>query len=211
MVTAAVSTVAFVELSVLVARGITHDLDDAVRQWFRPNDVWGIYQLIFGNVVDGIAPPVAVAILGIATVVAAWRDRSIRPVVFAGLTASVATVLTLAGKAILQRPDPHGGLWHGGAYPSGHMVMLLVALGCALLMLRPRATWWEWLGVALVNLTMAVSLLFLAMHWFTDVVAGTLIGLTLLSVVSIPGVARVARKRNVESGTAERDVGAAAP
>jgi membrane-associated phospholipid phosphatase len=202
------STAAFVVLSLLVARDITQDLDDAVRQWFRPNDVWGIYQLIFGNVVDGIAPPVAVALLGIATIVAAWRDRSIRPMVFAGLTASVAMVLTFAGKAISERPDPHGGLWHGGAYPSGHMVMLLVALGCALLMLRPRARWWEWLGVALVGLTMAVSLLFLAMHWFTDVVAGTLIGITLLAVVSIPGVAHASRKRNVESGTAEHDVGA---
>jgi membrane-associated phospholipid phosphatase len=202
------STAAFVVLSLLVARDITQDLDNAVRQWFRPNDVWGIYQLIFGNVVDGIAPPVAVVLLGIATIVAAWRDRSIRPMVFAGLTTSVAMVLTVAGKAISQRPDPHGGLWHGGAYPSGHMVMLLVALGCALLMLRPRARWWEWLGVALVGLTMAVSLLFLAMHWFTDVVAGSLIGITLLAVVSIPGVARASRKRNVESGTAERDPGA---
>ena len=84
--------------------------------------------------------------------------------------------------------------------------MLLVAVGCALLMLRPRARWWEWIGVAVVGLTMAVSLLLLAMHWFTDVAAGTLIGIALLAVVSIP-VARAAPKPNVESGTAERDVG----
>ena len=30
----------------------------------------------------------------------------------------------------------------------------------------------EWIGVAVVGLTMAVSLLLLAMHWFTDVAAG---------------------------------------
>jgi membrane-associated phospholipid phosphatase len=197
-------------LSWLVAEGITQDLDDALRWWFRPNDVWGVYQLIFGNVVDGIAPPVALALLALASSAAAWRGRSIRPLVFAGLTASVAMVLTVVGKAILQRPDPHGGLsGHGGAYPSGHMVMLLVALGCALLMLRPRARWWEWIGVGVVGLTMAVSLLLLAMHWFTDVAAGTLIGLTLLAVVSIPGVGRAAPERNVESGTADRDVGVA--
>jgi membrane-associated phospholipid phosphatase len=206
--TAAICTAAFVVLSWLVAEGITQDFDDAVRWWFRPNDVWGVYQLIFGNVVDGLAPRVALALLVIASGAAAWRVRSVRPIVFAGLTASVAALLTVVSKATFQRPDPHGGIsGHGGAYPSGHMVMLLVAVGCALLMLRPRARWWEWIGVAVVGLTMAVSLLLLAMHWFTDVAAGTLIGIALLAVVSIPGVARAAPKPNVESGTAERDVG----
>lgn len=206
---AALSAAAFVVLSILVAKGFTQELDSAVREWFRPDDVWGVHQLIFGNVVDGLAPPVAAALLATASGICAWRRRSTRPIVFAGLTASLAVMLTVVSKVILQRPDPHGGLsGYGGAYPSGHMVMLLVALGWTLLVLRAPATWWQWMGVALVALTMAVSLLVLATHWLTDVAGGTLIGLTLLAVVSIPGVAHAAAKGTVKSVTAERDVGA---
>jgi membrane-associated phospholipid phosphatase len=86
------------------------------------------------------------------------------------------------------------------------MVMLLVSLGCALLVLRAQATCWEWMSVAVVGLTMAVSLLLLAMHWLTDVAGGMLIGLMLLAVVSIPGIARAAPKRNVESSPSDRDI-----
>jgi membrane-associated phospholipid phosphatase len=50
------------------------------------------------------------------------------------------------------------------------------------------------MSVAVVGLTMAVSLLLLAMHWLTDVAGGMLIGVRLLAVVSIPGVARAAPK-----------------
>jgi hypothetical protein len=37
------------------------------------------------------------------------------------------------------------------------MVTLLNSLGCALLVLRAQATWWEWMSVAVVGLTKAVS------------------------------------------------------
>jgi len=205
---ATLSAAAFVVLSFLVASGATQELDNAVREWFRPGDVWGVHQLIFGNVVDGLAPPVAAALLATTSSVSAWRFRSTRPIVFAGLTASVAVVVTVVSKLTLQRPDPHGGLsGYGGAYPSGHMVMLLVALGCTLLLLRAPATWWQWTGVALVGLTMAASLLVLATHWMTDVAGGALIGITVLAVVSIPGVARAAPKGTVKSVIAEHDVG----
>jgi membrane-associated phospholipid phosphatase len=55
---------------------------------------------------------------------------------------------------------------------------------------------------------MAISLLVLATHWLTDVAGGTLIGLTLLALLSIPRVTHAAAKGTVKSVTSERDVGA---
>jgi hypothetical protein len=86
------------------------------------------------------------------------------------------------------------------------MVMLLGSLGCALLLLRAQARGWEWMPVAVVGPTRAVSLLLLAMHLLTDVAGGTLISLTRLAVVSIFGVARAAPKRNVEYSPSDRDI-----
>lgn len=180
------SALAFAILSILVATGATHDLDDAVRQHFRPDDIWSTNQLIFGNVVDGLGPPVAVGILLLSGAAAGWRRRSPGPLIYVGALGSCAVVLTAVAKISLHRPDPHGGLsLQGGAYPSGHMVLLLVSLGGAILVLRARSRWWEWLLVAFAEVLMGVSLLFLAMHWFTDVIGGALLGLVIVAPVSL--------------------------
>jgi undecaprenyl-diphosphatase len=184
MATALVSTAAFAVLSFLVAAGMTQGLDDAARVFFRPNDVWGVNQEIFGHFVDALAPPVTTSLLLVAAGLSAWRLRSVRPLVFGGSVACCASLLTIMTKALLQRPDPHGRLSGlAGAYPSGHVLMLLVSLGCALYVLRAR-TWWMWTSVALAGLILAVSLLFLAMHWLTDIVGGALLGITLLAVLN---------------------------
>ena len=174
------SMAAFVVLSLLVGAGKTQGVDDAARELFRPNDVWGVNQEFFGHFVDALAPPVTSSLLLVAGGVSAWSLRSMRPVVFAGSSLCVAASLTIAIKVALHRPDPHGEpSWLGGAYPSGHVLILLISLGCALLVLR-ATTWWLWMGVAFAGLTLAVSLLFLTMHFLTDIVGGALLGITLL-------------------------------
>lgn len=195
------STAAFLVLSVLVATGVTQELDDSARQLFRPDDVWGANQLLVGNVVDGLAPPVALALLALAGTVAAGRARSLRPLGYVVLLTAVAVVLTIASKTVLHRPDPHGGMTSiGGAFPSGHMLVLLISLVGALVLLRAQSRWWAWCAVALVELTMAVSLLVLATHWLTDVGGGVLLGLTALSLANLP--------RPDMSGTGARTPGA---
>ncbi len=169
----------------IVATGMTQPMDDAARELFRPGDRWGDTQTRFGYMVDGLAPPITAPLLAVGSALAAWRRRSLRPLVFAGATGGLAVALTLAAKAAMQRPDGHGDL-HGSAssYPSGHLVMLLVCAGCLLLIFAPRARrLWAALGPVVV--LMGVSILVVAMHWLTDVVASALLGVTVLSLASL--------------------------
>lgn len=203
MATALTSIAAFVVLSFLVADGMTQSLDEAARGFFRPNDVWGVNQEVFGHFVDALAPPITSSLVLVAGGLSAWRLRRLRPLVFAGLFVSSAALLTILTKAALERPDPHGHLSGlAGAYPSGHIVMLLVSLGCALLVLRARA-WWMWIGLALLGLLLAVSLLFLAMHWLTDVVGGALLGITMLALLISRRVDPTIPEGNVKSSRLE--------
>jgi membrane-associated phospholipid phosphatase len=154
---------------------------------FRPDDVWGTWQLIFGNVVDGLMPPVALALLGAAGLYTAYRRRSLRPLWYVAVLGAIAVVLTVLTKALIQRPDPHGDTSSlGGAFPSGHMVVLLISLGGAVLVLREHPPWWAWLLVVVIELTMGLSLLLLSMHWFTDVISGGLLAVPVVVLASSP-------------------------
>jgi membrane-associated phospholipid phosphatase len=182
IVTAAVSVLVFLLLSVVVAAGLTQPLDDVTRELFRPGDVWGSTQQTFGYLVDGLAPPISTALLAIGSVVAAGRSRSVRPLLFVGAVGALAVGSTLAAKMVLGRSDGHGDL-HGVAssYPSGHLVMLLIALGGLLLLFAPRARW-LWLVAGLIVALMGVAILVVAMHWLTDLAASALLGVPVLAV-----------------------------
>jgi membrane-associated phospholipid phosphatase len=181
------SLVAFLVLAGIVKAGVTDGLDHSLRQVFRPDDVWGTWQLIFGNVVDGFAPPVALGLLALAGIIAAVRRKSARPLGYVAVLAVVAVLITQVSKAILQRPDPHGHVGtFSGSFPSGHMVVLLIALGGAALVLRRHPPQWGWWLVAVVELTMGLSLLVLSMHWSTDVIGGGLLAVPVVVLASSP-------------------------
>lgn len=123
-----------------------------------------------------------------------WRARAVRrlPLV---LTFGGATILELMGKTIVYQPvTPHDLLRYvpllplvssrihpGFAYPSGHAlraVFLSIVFAEMLMTSRwSRATKIA-LGVLLVlaEIVMLISRVYLAEHWFTDVVGGALLG-----------------------------------
>ncbi|MFC9692428.1 phosphatase PAP2 family protein [Kribbella sp. NPDC056951] len=177
----------FLALAVFVTVEPTDSFDRTLKEVFRPDDVWGPWQLVFGNVVDGAGPPVALAALAVAGAVAAVRRKSWWPVIYVGCLAVVTVFLTQVSKAILGRPDPHNdvGLFNG-SYPSGHMVILLSCLGGILLVWRQRPPLWAWWLVLVAELTMGFSLLLLSMHWFTDVVGGGLLAVPIVTLAASP-------------------------
>lgn len=184
---AVASVVVFVVLAVVASAGHVNGLDQDLRQVFRPDDVWGIWQQIFGNVVDGAAPEVALVVFALVAALTAVRRRSWRPLVFAGILALAAVVITQVAKAIVARPDPQGHVGSfSGSFPSGHMVILLTCLGGVLLLWRERPPAWAWWVAVVAELTMGLSLLLLSMHWFTDVIGGLLLAVPLLVVAASP-------------------------
>lgn len=193
---AIVSATAFVVLTLLVATHATERLDLAARDLFRPGDVWGPVQRRVDVVVEGLKPRNVAPLLVLVGVWASYRQSSWRPVVSVALIGCATAGLTLATKLLLERSDPHYEMSSAtGSFPSGHVAVLLVCLGAAVLVLQARSRWWQWVVVALAAVGMGLSLLVQAAHWFTDVVGGTLLAVTVLAAASLPRLREQPRHR----------------
>jgi membrane-associated phospholipid phosphatase len=183
---------AFMALAISVHLGFLNTFDAIVRQWARPDDVWGAAQLQADIVVEGLRPPIVAALLVAFTAVCCVKGRSLRPAAFVGIVSVVTVALTVMTKIAVGRPDPHGLIGStGGSFPSGHMITLIVSLGLAmLLVVWPRAGRWVWLVPALGGGLMGVCLLLQAAHWLTDLVGGSLLAAVVLSVATASGWTR---------------------
>ena len=92
----------------------------------------------------------------------------------------VAEVALVVFKAWYARPRPPGALvdTRGFSFPSGHAVATAAAAIALVLVLLPAGhhrRQWE-VHAALFSFAMAMSRVYLNAHWFSDVVAGTLLG-----------------------------------
>lgn len=178
--------VCFVALGLLVATGATHALDVATTARLRPRDAWGGAQVSASPWMGRLSPQHMVLVLATATATAcAWR-RTWRPALFAAVLATCAVALTAAAKLALQRPDPHGWVAPtGGAFPSGHVVAVLVCCAGSVMVLTSRMRWWQWVPVLVAGALMARALLVSAAHWPTDVAGGVLLSLAVLTGVGL--------------------------
>jgi len=129
------------------------------------------------NVIGGgvVTIPVRTA----AVLVLALRRRWARCVAFALTWASSEIVLNVS-KSWFHRGRPPSPLVTtvGSSFPSGHAVAgaaTAVALVLAFFPAGERRHRWEWLAVGFA-FVMSMSRVYLAAHWFSDVVAGTLLG-----------------------------------
>jgi membrane-associated phospholipid phosphatase len=177
---------AFVVLAVLVASGALDALDVHLRDVFRPHDHWTRVQTAGDHVIEDLRPPVAATVLALVAVGASVMRRSWRPAAYALVVGAVSMGLTVGTKVLLGRPGPRGAATtHGGSFPSGHTVSIVVCLGTALLILWPESTrLWQWAIVGLLGCVMGVSLLLVAAHWVTDVVGAGLLSVAILATAS---------------------------
>ena len=116
-------------------------------QWARPDDVWGAAQLRADIVVEGSAPDSSSPRSWSAfTAVCCVKRRSLRPAAFVGAVCLATVALTSQRRSLRSAVrSPWISRQHGGSFPSGHMIALMVVVGLAVLMARPRAGRWVWL------------------------------------------------------------------
>jgi membrane-associated phospholipid phosphatase len=158
-------------------------LDLATRDWadtHRPPaaHVLGLVLDHLGQGGELIAVTVAVSF------VVAWRRRSVRPILLAGLAPIVVTVAIVALKRWTERGAPHYGpvqLFSGPRYveyPSGHVQNGVVYYAVLAILLAPylptlARRLLTWLPGPLVF----IGTTYVAYHWLTDSVGGYLLGL----------------------------------
>jgi membrane-associated phospholipid phosphatase len=93
---------------------------------------------------------------------------------------SLAPLLSVLLKALIDRPRPPDGLVHavGPSFPSGHATYAgATCLALVLLFTTPgtrRRVWWALASLGVVG--MAWSRTYLQVHWLSDVIAGSLLG-----------------------------------
>jgi membrane-associated phospholipid phosphatase len=198
------SVSAFTPLAISVHLGSLNTFDAIMRQWARPDDVWGAAELRADIVVEGLRPPIIAALLVAFTAVCCIKGRSLRPAAFVGVVSVVTVALTVITKFAVGRPDPYGFIGStGGSFPSGHIITLMVSLGLAVLLAWPRVgSRWVWLAPALGGGLMGVCLLLQATHWFTDIVGGILLAVVVLYITtaSVGHLSAGDRSRNTDSG-----------
>lgn len=133
---------------------------------------------------------VCLPLLAIATGLAAWRTRRLRPVTVAAVSVVALNLGVLVLKLSLSRglprlEDPSFFLG-GDIYPSGHAANVVLVYGLiAYLLLRygvvsRRARGRLTAAVVVLSLIMLATSLALRWHWFTDLVGGFLIGAAVL-------------------------------
>ena len=122
---------------------------------------------------------VAVPVLGWGALIAAMRDRTVRPVLAAVIGVVLLLGTVIPAKILIGRAGPglppvaHGAL---GVFPSGHTATSSVCLGLAAVLLARGLPGWARRAVVTITATVCflvgVALIWGDYHWFTDVVAG---------------------------------------
>ncbi|HVL06561.1 MAG TPA: phosphatase PAP2 family protein [Acidimicrobiales bacterium] len=198
---AALTVVVFLLVGTDPNRGFVQDVDE----WFLDLMVsarvtplvWVAKALAFAGSV-WLNWPIRIVVMVMLAVRRRWLQLS-------AFLLAVATSEPLIGllKEFYERPRPVGGLYatDSFSFPSGHAIAgAVTAVGIVIAVLPPGPKRWRWeVQAAVFAGLMALSRTYLGVHWLSDVVGGTLLGVTL--AVGWPALLQELRERRAAAGS----------
>ena len=157
-------------------------LDHEVLGWLVEHRRDGITTAAL--VITNAGSPVAMALLAFAAGATLWRRHSPRAGIVVVATLAMAYLLSTLTKTLVGAHRPPRAvqllLEVDQSYPSGHVTGTLALVGIvAVVCGRDRRRVIRaalGVGVAVVTLLVALTRLYLGVHWLTDVVGGSLLG-----------------------------------
>ncbi|MGH3470453.1 MAG: phosphatase PAP2 family protein [Nocardioidaceae bacterium] len=151
---------------------------------------------------------VCLPVLAVVVAVLAWRHRSMRPVLLAVVAVLSINFVVLILKVWLGRGAPlehRPEFWIGGQmFPSGHTANVIVVYGTCVYLIRHygmasvRVFRALVLVVVFLGCVMICTSLTLHWHWFTDLIAGYLVGGAVLTMtIAVDGAVPFRSRRLV--------------
>ncbi|HEY1370561.1 MAG TPA: phosphatase PAP2 family protein [Gaiellaceae bacterium] len=154
-------------------------IDRTWSQWMTDIQTQALKDLalVFNYLGRGLGRALSIVAIGVVVLVA---RRWLSLLAYA-LTESLAPLASSTMKAIVDRPRPPEPMVHpsGASFPSGHATYAgATCVALVLLFTSPgprRRLWWALAGLAIAG--MAWSRTYLQVHWLSDVLAGSLLGI----------------------------------
>lgn len=177
----------------LAVTGVLEPFNQLALDWFRQ---------LRQPLLDG--PAIAITLVGDPAVLVTAGILAVLVLAFRGYYAAALHILLAAGLTVIlvwllkstlgiPRPDQVLQPPSSGAFPSGHSagitVFVTMLAGFVAGETRHRKRWQTYVLFSLPLLPVAISRLYLGVHWFTDIIGGILLGL------AITGLSRASYSR----------------
>lgn len=175
---------------IVVVTGHLGSLDARVIAQFTPVPVSGAVHAAVTALSATASAGVGIVLIMLLGLVLAVRRRALLPLLITSTATLLLVVGVYVGKAAVGRARPITNLAVDPepAFPSGHSTTSVVMVGCLLLLLgagwstaRRRTTL---ILLACYPAVVGVCRLYLGLHWLSDVLAGWLLGVTIIGIVA---------------------------
>lgn len=194
VVTTAVGLLGTAAVTAAVLLRLTTAWDAETLRWFTGLDRPGLTHVVVRAVVTLGAFWLVGLVIGVLALVLSWRRRRPAVAVVCGAALVAMDVFIALIKVITGRTAPHTGvdqiLVGGSSYPSGHTAHATVGLTLlAVLLARPVGdgrsavlpSRRRWAAVTFGSVVVGLTTVILGYHWFTEVIAGWFMAVTVLA------------------------------